>query len=111
MSATADDLSEEVARLGPPEAELKASAAHAVLYLVAGVVFLVLGTGILAGLVGWVWLGDGWKVRSARAIVQLTVGGVALLGAGLGTLRRGRAARGLRVIVCADGIARLQGND
>src|SRR5207237_64963 len=100
----------EVARLGLPEAEFKASATHYLLCLIGGVIVFVLGVAILAFLVVGLLLAPERKLKNAFLVIKMVVGGSLLIGAGWRLWRRGRAGRGLRVVVCSEGLARIQGN-
>ena len=105
-----DELAQQVAQLGEPEAELQSSAAHYALSILGGVLALLLGLALLGFLALGLWLNPALKIKSGFVLFKMGAIGLVLLGAGVGLLRRGRSARGLRVIVCADGLARVQGD-
>jgi hypothetical protein len=108
--ALPDDLAAQVGKLGTPEAELSSSGTHYALAVVGGIVSMLLGTALL-GLLGiGLLLIPAIKIKSAFLAFKLGAVALVLLAAGWGVLSRGRAARGLRVIVCADGLARIHGN-
>jgi hypothetical protein len=107
MDVVPDDLPEEVTRLGGPLGLFRTGRFVLGLYWTLGVLAVLVGLGILVGFV--VLLADApANGRGGRGLFKLIVVVIGALSIGIGLIRKARASGGMRVFVCADGIARLQ---
>jgi hypothetical protein len=100
------------ANFGAPIAEFRASTARVVFLKVISVGAIVLGIGIFVLLLCLALLEEPspeptW--RDAKAILRIGAFGIMLIGAGFVGRRSVRQTRGMRVFVCPEGIARIQG--
>jgi hypothetical protein len=86
-----DELPEEVAKLGELRAVFRSARGVVVLCWALGVLALLLGLVVLAG------------------TIQMLILGIGLWSAGFGLLRKAYRSGGLRVFVCADGLAPVRG--
>jgi len=73
---------------------------------------IIFGVGFL-GLLGYLLLVDAGPGRPRDGLKMLkgAVVAVAVLGAGIAVLARSRKSKGLNVLVCTDGLARMQGDE
>jgi hypothetical protein len=104
-----DDVPPEVRELGEPIAEFRSGAFAYVLLLVIGCFAILLGVGFLILCIGILimpaWVNQGGRLPNLRVLLVTFI----CVSAGIATLRRARALRGLHVLVFPTGLARVQG--
>jgi hypothetical protein len=105
MEVMPDDIPEEVTKLGKPLAIFRAGRFILGLCWVLGVLAILVGVGMLVGLA--VLLADG-PPNGGRGLFKLAFVALGALSIGIGLIRKARSSGGMRVFVCADGVARLQ---
>jgi hypothetical protein len=105
MELMPDEVPEEVTGLGGPLAVFRAGRFILCLCWVFGILATLVGLGMVVGLA--VLLGDG-PPNGGRGLFKLAFVALGALSVGIGLIRKARSSAGMRVFVCADGIARSQ---
>src|SRR5437764_12515502 len=109
MEPAAPDLAEAREALGHPVDEFRAGTGHYVLSFLVGVVAFVLGAVALAGLIALLFMGPPGRRGAGLGLVKLATLALIFMLGGASILYRAVSARGLRVLVFSEGLARLQG--
>jgi hypothetical protein len=94
-----DELPEEVTKLGELRGMFRGSGVMMILCWVLGALTLLLGLAVLVGSI----------VALLHGFFKILIVGLGLLSLSVGLLRKAAQSRGLRVFVCADGLARVRG--
>ena len=105
MELMPDEVPEGVARLGEPVAIFRAGRFIMGLCWVLGVLAVLVGLGMLVGVI--FLLAEG-LAKGGQGVFKLAFLALGALSVGIGLIRKARSSGGMRVFVCADGIARLQ---
>jgi hypothetical protein len=107
-----DDVHAEVARLGAPVAEFRTGGPDTLRRRLVSILMILFGLAmLLLGGIGFAALFSRWGWRAVLSdVFKLALMGLLGVILGIAVLFRGRATRGLRVLVFADGLARLQGS-
>jgi hypothetical protein len=106
------DALDWIAQQGTPFARFRVGGFQYRLLQIGGALGILFGVGFL-GLIGYLLFLDAGPARPREGLKMLkgAVFAVAVLGAGIAVLARSRKSRGLNVLVCTDGLARVQGDD
>jgi hypothetical protein len=109
MEPPAPEPAEALEGLGHPVDEFRAGTGHYVLSFLVGVIAFVLGAVALAGLIALLFMGPPGKRGFGLGLVKLATLALVFMLGGMSILYRAVSARGLRVLVFSEGLARLQG--